>query len=90
MIKEEDLEIRQGDILIIRSGLSKWIRESTPESVGPWETGQYIGVDPTPEFLEWVWDHNFGAVAGDAIAFESIPASDNSRTFRYLIDEKGC
>lgn len=78
MIKEEGLAIRQGDILIVRSGLSKWIHESTPESVGPWEGNQYIGVDPTPEFLEWAWDQNLGAVAGDATSFESIPASDKS------------
>ncbi|TVY54272.1 hypothetical protein LCER1_G004378 [Lachnellula cervina] len=78
MIAEEDLTIRQGDILIVRSGLSKWIHASTPASVGPWERNTYIGVDPTPELLEWVWNQNLGAVAGDAIAFESIPASDNS------------
>jgi hypothetical protein len=35
MIEEERVTIRQGDILIVRSGLSKWIRASTPESVGP-------------------------------------------------------
>jgi kynurenine formamidase len=78
MIEEEGLTIRQGDILIVRSGLSKWIRASTPESVGPWERGTYIGVDPTPELIEWVWNQNFGAVAGDATSFESIPASDKS------------
>lgn len=78
MIADEGLTIRQGDILIVRSGLSKWIHESTPASGGPWEGDTYIGVDPTPELLEWVWNQNFGAVAGDAVAFESIPASDNS------------
>ena len=78
MIEEEGLTLRQGDILIVRSGLSKWIRASTPESVGPWERGTYIGVDPTPELIEWVWNQNFAAVAGDATSFESIPASDKS------------
>jgi kynurenine formamidase len=78
MIEEEKLTIQQGDILLVRSGLSKWIHESTPESVGPWEGNMYIGVDPTPEILDWIWNQNLGAVAGDAVAFESIPASDNS------------
>ena len=78
MIAEEDLTIRPGDILIVRSGLSKWIRGSTPESKGPFEESKHIGVDPTPELLEWIWDHHLAAVAGDAIAFEAVPASDNS------------
>lgn len=78
MIEEEGLVLRQGDILIVRSGLSKWIHESTPESVGPWEGNRYIGVDPTPELIEWMWNQNLGAVGGDGTSFESIPASDNT------------
>jgi kynurenine formamidase len=75
MIAEEKLEIRQGDILLVRSGLSKWIHASTQETAGPWEGGKMIGVDPTDELLEWIWDSNFGAVGGDGIAFECVPDS---------------
>jgi len=88
MLADEGLTIRQGDILIVRSGLSKWIHESTPTSTGLWGN-TYIGVDPTPEFLEWVWNQNLGAVAGDAVAFESVPASDNSCRQPNTLHEEG-
>ena len=89
MVQEEGLTIRQGDILIIRSGLSKWIRASTPVSKGPWESKDQIGVDPTPELLEWIWDNNIAAVAGDSIAFEACPASDGSRESMGLVLKSG-
>lgn len=77
--KEQGVIFRQGDVLLVRSGLSKWIRVSTPEDKGPFEkSGCHMGVDPTRELLEWLWNQNFGAVGGDAIAFESVPASDGS------------
>ncbi|OQU93643.1 hypothetical protein CLAIMM_00125 [Cladophialophora immunda] len=79
ILQEEGVAVKQGDVLVIRTGLSKWIKESTPESIGPWERDQYIGVDPTREFLEWVWNNNIAALASDAISVEAIPASDNTR-----------
>ncbi|OGE54792.1 hypothetical protein PENARI_c005G10475 [Penicillium arizonense] len=79
MITDQGLRICPGDILIIRTGLSKGIRESDPRVKGFWDRGTHIGVDPTPELIEWIWDQNLAAVASDAVAFECIPASDNSR-----------
>ncbi|KAF2494391.1 hypothetical protein BU16DRAFT_487492 [Lophium mytilinum] len=78
MIAEAKLDIRQGDILMIRSGLSKWIRASTPEKGDPWVGNKHIGVDATPKLIEWVWNQNFAAVAGDAVAFEACPCPDGS------------
>lgn len=80
IIEEQGVTIKKGDVLIIRTGLSKWILESTPQSKGPWERDQYLGVDPTLEFLAWVWDHNIAALGSDSISVEAIPASDNSST----------
>lgn len=74
MIQEENLEVRQGDILVLRTGMSKWNLESKEGDVGPYIENTHIGVDPTPELLAWIWDNNFAAVASDAIAFEVIPA----------------
>lgn len=80
MVEEQRVTLRQGDVLIIRTGLSKWIRESTPESKGLWEGHQHTGVEPTEALVEWIWDQNFAAVASDAIAFEVISAEDKSST----------
>jgi kynurenine formamidase len=77
MVNEEGLVIRPGDILLVRTGIGKWHRESTPEMEQPKLT---IGVDPASELLEWIWDSNFAAVGSDAIAFECIPAPDGSST----------
>lgn len=77
MIKEQGLNIRQGDVLIVRSGVSKWIKASTPDMKGPFE-GECLGVDPSEELIEWLWDSRIAAVAGDAIAFEAVPAPDKS------------
>ena len=33
----------------------------------------YIGVEPTEEMAKWLWDNQFSAVAGDAVAFERSP-----------------
>lgn len=82
MVREEGLELRQGDILVIRTGLSKWIRASSPADAGPFDESRYIGIDSSdPEVLEWVWDCGFAAVASDACAVEAIPGVDGSCEF---------
>lgn len=78
MLQEQETLLRPADILLIRTGLSKWIRASSPDLEGPFAENKHIGVDPTPELLAWIWDSRLAAVGGDAIAFEAIPASDGS------------
>ena len=78
IVKEENLEIRQGDVLIVRCGLSKFLRQARPEDKSLFDSKVHVGVDPSPEVLEWPWDQNLAAVAGDAVAFEAVPASDGS------------
>jgi len=85
IIEEEKLIVRQGDILIIRCGLSKYIRASTPDDPSPFSADiqKHVGVDPTPELLEWLWDSNFAAIGGDSLSCEAVPAFDGS--CEYLI-----
>ncbi|KAF2222235.1 putative cyclase-domain-containing protein [Elsinoe ampelina] len=78
MIREQAIEIRQGDVLLVRTGLSKYLRSHGPEDKMPVDSQSSIGLDPTPDLLEWIWDSNFAAVGSDAIAVEAIPASDGS------------
>ncbi|EXJ80708.1 hypothetical protein A1O3_06992 [Capronia epimyces CBS 606.96] len=81
ILQEEKVETRQGDILVVRCGLSKYIRASTPEDPTPFTAGgnqTHVGIDPTPELIEWLWDSNFAAVAGDSLACEAVPAFDGS------------
>jgi hypothetical protein len=35
---------------------------------------EFGGLGGNRESVEWLWDHHFSAVAGDAIAFEAWPS----------------
>jgi len=73
--KAQGVEFKQGDILIVRSGFTEALTglsgEEQEKAMG---THQCCGVHGTEETAKWVWDKHFAAVAGDAIAFETIPA----------------
>ncbi len=63
------------DILIIRSGWTKWYESANEEEQikGAKEGHEFVGMQGSKESVEWLWDHHFAAVAGDAIAFEAWP-----------------
>jgi kynurenine formamidase len=74
MIKEQNVELKIGDILLIRSGYVKWHDNATQEER---EEGckvpQFGGVESTPEAREWIWNHHFAAVGGDSPSWEAMP-----------------
>ncbi|KZP01016.1 hypothetical protein CALVIDRAFT_220892 [Calocera viscosa TUFC12733] len=73
--------LRTGDILIVRSGFTKWYNGTTDEERrrGVAENGfHFIGVAPGRETKEWIWNHHFAAVAGDTVAFEQFPITDRA------------
>ncbi|KAF4556494.1 Hypothetical protein D9617_1g083720 [Elsinoe fawcettii] len=78
MIHEQAITLRQGDVLLIRTGLSKYLRSHGPDDPMPADGQTNIGLDPTPDLLEWIWDTGLAALGSDAIAVEAIPASDGS------------
>ncbi|KAI9656176.1 MAG: hypothetical protein M1821_004838 [Bathelium mastoideum] len=72
--KEQGTTFRTGDILLVRSGFTDALGEMDGEQqTEAFGTHQLCGVEGTPEMAKWVWNHHFSAVAGDAIAFETIP-----------------
>ena len=72
--KEEKVEFKPGDVLIIRSGFTEGLTgvsgEKQQELMGSHRT---CGVEGTEEVAKWHWNKHFAAVAGDAIAYEAIP-----------------
>lgn len=38
-----------------------------------------MGVEPTKNFLEWLWDNQFAAVAGDSPSFERSPVGKGAK-----------
>jgi len=75
--EHQNVAFKAGDILIVRSGFSRWIHSVSPEeqlkATGDSSKLELIGVEATMEVVEWLWNHHFAAVAGDAVGFESWP-----------------
>ena len=72
--KQQGVEFKVGDVLIVRSGFTEALTgisgEKQQELMG---THRTCGVEGTTEAAKWYWNKHFAAVAGDAIAFEAIP-----------------
>jgi len=64
------------DILIVRSGWTKAYLELDQRGRKDWAVRtppRLGGVATTKEVAEWLWATGFAAVAGDSVAFESLP-----------------
>ena len=74
-LKDQGTEIHFGDILILRTGYTAaYEKASETERELSSKSTTASGVEQTEETLQWIWD-NFSAVAGDHIAFEQWPSS---------------
>lgn len=72
--KAQGVEFKQGDILIVRTGFTEGLGgKSGEEQEKLMGSHQCCGVHGVEETAKWVWNKHFSAVAGDAIAFETIP-----------------
>jgi kynurenine formamidase len=75
--KEQNLELRYGDILLVRTGYVDWHNNASHEErLKGTSFHEYPGVEASPECVEWFWDHHFAAVAADSPAFETVPPID--------------
>jgi len=72
---EQNVVIKEGDILLVRTGWTKWYDEhSAEERLDKITNGkEWVGVQGCRESVEWLWDQRFAAVAGDNIGFEVWP-----------------
>jgi Putative cyclase len=76
----EKVRLRQGDILVIRTGWMAWYLGLDPASraklAGSMHTSpgglDSPGLDPSPISAEWIWDHRLAAVAADNPALEAL------------------
>ena len=73
-IESQNLTFQRGDILFIRSGFIdaySALDISAKESIANVNPPHFAGVAQSEEILEWIWNEQFAAVAGDAPAFEA-------------------
>ena len=73
MCRAENVTLRKGDILFIRTGMMpEWetFTEQQKKEYAAQEEAEHAGVEASIELLEWLWDSGITAVAGDAISWE--------------------
>jgi kynurenine formamidase len=90
LIAEQNITFLSGDILFIRSGFTAAFNRLTleeekalPERPKP----EFIGVESSKEMLQFLWDNQFSAVAGDTSAFERSPITGPHVDDRYILHE---
>ncbi|KAJ5682797.1 hypothetical protein N7462_005962 [Penicillium macrosclerotiorum] len=76
IIKEQRIEIHQGDILFLRVGFTVAYNALTDEEKQRYpdrRPGGLLGLEATEESLRWLWESRFAAVASDSPSFERGP-----------------
>ena len=72
--RHQNLELKHGDVLLLRTGLTEELGASTPQQQADlMRSGRYIGVEGSEESAKWFWNRHFSAVASDTMAFEALP-----------------
>lgn len=68
------VEVRPGDIVLLRTGFAENWLELPPEERG----GGGSGLDQSDEMLAWLWDHRIALMASDNGGLESFPVNPAS------------
>jgi|SRR5277367_130965 len=74
VITAQNLDLHPADILFIRSGfIHAYSQIDTPdrEKIASVNPPHFAGVEQSEAVLEWMWNNQFAAVAGDAPSFEA-------------------
>ncbi|CBQ68393.1 conserved hypothetical protein [Sporisorium reilianum SRZ2] len=80
--KHQNVTLRRGDILLVRSGFTARYYSLTPAERAEWSNPapasgragmEFAGVEQSDAMKAFLWDHHFAAVAGDSPAFEARP-----------------
>ena len=94
LMADEGITTEPGDVLFIRSG---WMATHMAIPAAEEETHpsrkkeSIIGVESSIETLRWIWEHQFGAVAGDMPGFEQAPIWEASvQLHQWLLAGWGC
>lgn len=74
-LKWQGTTLRQGDILMIRSGYVRWHNEAgeAERKSGTRENSDAIGLQANEKTIRWLYDHHLAGLVGDTVAFEAWP-----------------
>lgn len=88
MAAEQGVGFRRGDVLLVRTGyVAAYDRLSAEERTAVASVRQWCGVAQGEEMTEWLWDHQFAAVASDSPGFECRRKSSLLLGPHYVIEE---
>lgn len=74
--RTQRVELRPGDILLIRTGWLQYYLKLSPDekkAISTEEGLKSCGIDCTREMAAWLWDHRVAAIATDCPAAETWP-----------------
>ncbi|KAI0391129.1 hypothetical protein F5Y17DRAFT_24689 [Xylariaceae sp. FL0594] len=71
--RDQGVDFRPGDVLIVRTGLTEVLRAPTTEDFAKMQSAKSSGVHGSMETVKWLWNRHFAAVSGDTWAFEALP-----------------
>jgi hypothetical protein len=71
--KDQKVEFRHGDVLIVRTGMTDVLSAPTPADFAMMQKVQFTGVEGSKTMAKWLWNQHFSAVAGDSVSFEPLP-----------------
>lgn len=76
--KDQNVEFRFGDLLIVRTGMTEVFSAPTPADFAMLQKVQLSGVEGSIAMAKWLWNHHFAAVASDNVSFEHLPPVNES------------
>ena len=84
--KAQNVEVRQGDILLIRSGWMAWYLQASPQdkmAITNMMNLRAPGVAATEDMGEYIWDLHLSAIAGDHPSLEAWPPTAETGGFLH-------
>jgi kynurenine formamidase len=84
--KAQGVEIRQGDVLLVRSGWMEWYLNASPQERFGITNVQNLrapGIASTEDMAEYLWDLHVAAVAGDHPSLEAWPPTPETGGFLH-------
>jgi kynurenine formamidase len=89
-LKRTGVELRQGDILLVRTGWLKAFLEADDAGRFDLFKGRtYSGLSGGEDMWEFLWDHRVAAVASDSVAVEAFPISGERPSLHIAIARLG-
>lgn len=72
--KWKNIEFASGDIILVRTGFTEQFEGCGPDGRKGFDPMKgAVGIEASEDFMRWVWENEFPAVATDTFAFEAWP-----------------